>query len=83
MSIPFYMSADEALEEGFTHHGRMFSVEVWVADVDHDIPMVAAKFEPAEAWITLCTIVVQMLSIFTGVGFSILIGDPIEADDDA
>lgn len=41
-----YMTAKEALENGFTHHGKYFGIPVWVAP-DEDF-MVATKWAPME-----------------------------------
>lgn len=41
-----YMTAKEALENGFTHHGKYFGIPVWVAP-DQDF-MVATKWAPME-----------------------------------
>jgi len=75
--MKLYMNQAEAVEAGFTNHGTMFSVDCWVTD--DDIPMVAAKFAPAEIWISLCTALVQTFAVIgLATGFHITIGHPIE-----
>lgn len=76
-----YMSEAQAAEEGFTNHGRLFSVPCWVADDDFG-PMVAAKFAPFEIWLSICTAATQFISLFgADVGFAIAIGAPISAKE--
>lgn len=72
-----FMTKAEALALGFTNHGRMFSVPIWVTDTDE--PMVATKFAPAEIWLTICTFAVQIMGFFgMDVAFPIQIGPRIE-----
>lgn len=47
-----YMTAKEAKELGFTHHGKYFGVPVWLAPDNPDFP-VATKWEPMEYVMTL------------------------------
>jgi hypothetical protein len=76
MSI--YMDEKEAIEHGFTHHGRMFSIPCWVTD-DGFAPMVAPKFAPLELWLSICTYAVQLMGAMGfDVAFPIHIGPPIE-----
>lgn len=50
-----YMSAREALANGFTHHGKYFGVPIWVGDIDNEAGtlLVAAKWAPMEHVMTL------------------------------
>jgi hypothetical protein len=80
--MKLFMTQAEALAENFTHHGRMFSVPVWLGGPD-DCPMVAAKFAPFELWIELCTYVVQAMSMIGWFpdGFPILICGEIQRSE--
>lgn len=72
-----YMTQREALSNGFTHHGRMFSIPCWVTD--GDCPMVAPKFAPLELWISVCTFAVQVMgALGLDAAFPIHIGPRIE-----
>lgn len=75
--MSLYMNEAQAVENGFTHHGKMFSVPCWVTD-DAFAPMVAPKFAPFEVWLSICTWAVQTMgAIGMDVGFLIHIGRPI------
>lgn len=75
--MKIYMTKDEALQQGFTNHGRMFSVPIWVTD--SDAPMVATKFAPFEIWLSICTFATQLMGAFgMDVAFPIQIGPRIE-----
>lgn len=41
-----YMTEKEALQLGFTHHGKYFGIPCWMTD--GDCPMVATKWSPME-----------------------------------
>lgn len=78
--MPLYMTEAEARAHGFTHHGKMFSVPCWVTD--SDMPMVATKFAPFEAWISICTIATQVMGAMgVDVAFPIQIGKPISTKE--
>jgi hypothetical protein len=75
-----YMTQREAISNGFTHHGRMFSVPCWVTD-DGFSPMVAPKFAPFELWISVCTLAIQLIgALGADVAFPIQIGPRIETN---
>lgn len=46
-----YMTAREAAEHGFTHHGKYFGIPVWIGDPDGDM-LVATKWAPLEYLMT-------------------------------
>ncbi len=47
-----YMTKKEALEFGFTHHGKYYGIPIWITAED-DAPMVATKWAPMEYVMTL------------------------------
>lgn len=47
-----YMTEDEALKNGFTHHGKYYGIPVWIAPANPDCP-VATKWAPMECIMTL------------------------------
>lgn len=55
------VSESEAVAAGATHAGYLFGVPVWIAHVGDESPMMAAKFIPAESWISACLIATQFL----------------------
>lgn len=55
------VSESEAVAAGATHAGYLFGVPVWIANVGDDTPLMAAKFIPAESWISACLIATQFL----------------------
>lgn len=74
-----YMRQEEALANGFTHHGEMYGVPCWVGDVDAEGPMVAAKWGPLEHVISVGHWFLGLYCDMTGEAplFRIGIGDPI------
>lgn len=50
MKFPGYLTATEALADGFTHHGKYFGVPLWVGNVDDEGGglLVATKWAPLE-----------------------------------
>ena len=50
-----YMTAKEAVANGFTHHGKYFGIPVWVAP-DKDF-MVATKWAPMEYVMTVAHVI--------------------------
>jgi hypothetical protein len=56
-----FVSESEAVAAGATHAGYVFGVPVWIAHVGDDAPLMAAKFIPAESWISACLIAAQFL----------------------
>lgn len=75
--MSLYMTQEEALANGFTNHGSMFSIPCWVTDDDF-APMVAPKFAPLELWLSTCTFAVQMMgAIGMDIAFPIRIGPRI------
>ena len=48
-----YMTAKQAIADGFTHHGAMYGFPCWVGDPDGGAPMVATKWAPVEWLIDL------------------------------
>lgn len=44
-----FISREEALEAGMTHHGRIFGVPAWVCDTEDGLDA-CPKFVPAVAW---------------------------------
>jgi hypothetical protein len=48
----WYMTAEKAKQEGFTHHGKYYGIPVWIGDPDGDC-MVATKWAPLEPLMTL------------------------------
>lgn len=55
-----YLTAKEALAEGFTHHGSYYGIPLWITDCDHS-PMVAAKWAPMEFVMDIAHFVEQSL----------------------
>ena len=49
-----YMTASEALREGFTHHGHYFGIPCWVGGIDspYNGLKVATKWAPLEYLMT-------------------------------
>ncbi len=76
-----YMHEDEALAQGFTHHGAMYGIPCWVGDPDSEGPMVAAKWAPLEHLISLGHWFMGLRCDMTGAepSFCIHIGPPIVA----
>ena len=56
MKVPGYMTAKEALGNGFTHHGTYFGIPLWVAPENPDFP-VAAKWAPMECIVTAAMLI--------------------------
>ena len=52
MKIPGYMTAAEALAEGFTHHGAYYGIPIWIGQVDTEEPLVATKHVALEPLMT-------------------------------
>lgn len=52
MSIPWYLSAKEAAEYGFTHHASYYGIPCWWGGPD-ECPMICAKWAPLEYVMTL------------------------------
>ena len=75
-----YMTKADALRHGFTHHGRMYGVPIWIAEPHSEGPMVAAKFVPFEMWLSFGTFVVQFMHMIDEdlPGFPIIVGRRIE-----
>lgn len=46
MPIFGYMTAAEAVDEGFTHHGSYYGLPIWWGEMD-GCPLVAVKWQPA------------------------------------
>jgi len=55
-----YMTAKQALAQGFTHHGRQFFVPVWLAPYNAQFP-VAAKWAPMELVLDACIFIESAL----------------------
>lgn len=74
------MTKADALRRGFTHHGRMYGVPIWIAEPYSEGPMVAAKFSPFELWLSFGTLVVQFMHMIDEdlPGFPIAVGREIE-----
>lgn len=76
-----YMTAKEAVANGFTHHGKYFGIPIWVAP-DKDF-MVATKWTPMEYVMTAAHYVEGFLrSVFRPDDepvFQFLLGPEIEA----
>jgi hypothetical protein len=58
-----FVSEEVAVKAGATHDGYLFGVPVWIESNDSDpgLPAMAAKFTPAEWWITVCLFVAERL----------------------
>ena len=78
-----YMTALDALSEGFTHHGKMYGVPCWIGEPDHPAPMVAAKWAPMELVISLGHMLTGWTMVLMGVPgyFAIHVGAPIAKAD--
>lgn len=72
-----YMTAQQALLAGYTHHGRIFGVPIWLSDVDSDEPRLAAKWAPLDTLIYLLSELFNALPLPSG-GFPIVVGPKIK-----
>lgn len=77
-----YMRQQDAIAQGFTHHGDMYGVPCWVGYAGADGPMVAAKWGPLEHFISLGHWFMGLHCAMTDKPpvFRIGIGDPIRTD---
>lgn len=77
-----YMTACEALREGFTHHGSYYGIPVWVAEGGPDGLMVATKWAPLEYVMTVFHYIEGLLrSVFDPDDvptFQFMVGKPID-----
>lgn len=75
-----YMTAKEALQNGFTHHGKYFGIPCWIAP-EKDF-MVATKWAPMEYVMTAFHHIEGFLqSVFypdDEPGFNFMLGEEIE-----
>jgi hypothetical protein len=78
-----YMTAKEAVANGFTNHGKYYGIPVWIAD-DEEGLMVAAKWAPMEYVMTAAHYVEGFMRsvLFPDdePAFQFLVGQPIEGD---
>lgn len=76
-----YMTAQEALKNGFTHHGKYYGIPVWLAPDDPDFP-VATKWEPFEHLMILAHHLEGIIQATCfpddEPSFCFLVGDPIK-----
>lgn len=76
-----YMTAREALENGFPHHGKYYGIPIYVAPDDPDF-LVATKWGPFEHLMTLALHVEGFVQATffpeDEPCFRFLIGDPIK-----
>lgn len=77
MKMLGYMSARDALADGYTHHGRIFGVPVWLAHPDSNEPRIAAKWVPLDALIFALAILFNALPL-PAAGFPIAVGREID-----
>lgn len=77
-----YMTAREALRDGFTHHGSYYGIPVWVAIDGPDGLVVAAKWGPLEYVMTVLHYIEGILrTVFypdDEPTFQFLVGKPID-----
>lgn len=74
-----FMTKDEALKAGFTHHGSYYGIPLWITD--SETPMVATKWEPLEYVMTMFHYIegfIQSCQEEGMRGFLFRIGPPIE-----
>lgn len=78
-----YMTKAEALENGFTHHGRYYGIPLWITD--EICPVVATKWYPMEFVMDLFHVIeITMRSLLfpdDELVFQFQIGMPINSDD--
>lgn len=79
-SLLGYMTEKQAIAEGFTHHGAMYGFPCWIGDPDGEAPMVATKWAPVEALVTLGHWITGFINWMRGdeSWFEIYIGAEIE-----
>lgn len=77
-----FITEREALQNGFTNHGKYFGIPIWITT--EDVPMVAAKWGPMEYVISAIHFIEGILSsVFypeAEPAFQFLIGPEIKAD---
>lgn len=75
-----YMTAREALAQGFTNEGAMYGVPCWIGDVDSTGPMVSTKWGPMEHFISLGHLIMGFMQSIRGdePHFAIQIGAEIK-----
>jgi hypothetical protein len=56
MKFTGWMTASDAINNGFTHHGRYFGIPVWLAPENSSFP-VAVKWAPMEYIMTVAMFV--------------------------
>lgn len=57
-----YMTASQALANGFTHHGKYFGIPVWIGALESEGPVVATKWAPLEYIMPLASWLEQTLA---------------------
>jgi hypothetical protein len=67
MKFPGYMTVDEALKNGFTHHGKYYGIPVYLALDNFDFP-VATKWAPMEGVMTVIAFIETYLRIMFDAG---------------
>lgn len=74
-----FVTKNEALELGFTHHASYYGIPLWITD--DEFPMVATKWEPLEHVMTLFHYIEGFMNTFSPMdeqGFLFKIGPPIK-----
>lgn len=63
MKLPGYMTAEEALAQGFTHHGKYFGIPVWIGHPEDTAGgmLVATKWAPMEYAMSVAHVVEGLL----------------------
>ena len=81
-----YMTAREALTQGFTHHGAYFGIPLWMGDVESDAPMVCTKWMPLEYLMSVFHFVEGFLHMMFWPHdepcFQFALGQPIEVSNE-
>jgi len=78
-----FLTEKEALAAGYTNHGRMFGIPVWLGDLDTECPAVAGKHVALDA---LLVVAEALFGLFLFVcqlddpAYPILVGPPIQEE---
>jgi len=73
------VSAEQASAAGYTHHGSLYAIPVWLADPDADDPTVEAKWPPLSL-VMMALLWLESNMTFSD-GFSLGVGPKIGEED--
>lgn len=78
-----FMAEKTALASGYTHHGRMFGIPVWLGDLDTECPSVAGKHIVLDALLAVADVLFGLFVFVTQMddpAYPILVGPHIQEE---